>query len=111
MTNIFERAKKAAHSLSRAHIIQPILRDIRRGKEEVTYNGRRGVNFRTLKENIEIIAEAGAAYHGFPADVLGADYGSDIEMTGKRIKISGGTLKLFYKACEKLENDIPNLFD
>jgi hypothetical protein len=111
MTNIFERAKKSVHNLSKAHIIQPILRDIEKGKEQVTYNGRRGVNFRKLKENIEIIAEAGASYHGLSADVLGADYGSDIIITGKNMKISGGTLKLLYKACKKLEKDMPNLFD
>lgn len=112
MANINERAKEAAYKLSQFGVIRPLLRRIKNGKEKVTYkqSGRKGLNFRTIETNIKIIADAGAAEFGMTAADLGADYGSEISMTGKNISIQGNTLKLFYKGCEGIEKHFPEFF-
>jgi len=112
MSNINERAKEATYKLLQLGIIQPLLRRIENGKKRVTYkeSGKKGINFRTIETNIKIIADAGAAEFGMTAADLGADYGSEINTTGKNISIEGNTLKLFYRGCEGIEKHFPELF-
>ncbi len=113
MATIENRAKSAAYSLSKAGIIQSLLKEIKRGKDEACYTeGRKkGINFRTVEDDIKIIAEAGAADFEMAAEDLGANYSSEILTTEKKITVYGNTLKLFFRGCQKIEEKYPKIFD